>query len=294
MEKHKLAWIGLGRMGVPMARNLLPAAAVLKIFNRNASRMETLLRDGAVAARSPREAAEGSDIVFTMVADDAALESVTLGPDGALGAMKPGSILIDMSTVSPEISQKIAAAAQDKEVLYLCAPVSGSVAMAEGAKLTVLVSGPAPAIEKCAPLFGLMAAKQFVVGGGGEARVLKLSLNLMIGASAAMLGEALTLSEKAGLDWDVLLEVVANSAVASPFVHYKTGQLKSRDFSPMFMAHQMAKDFGLIAKAASDMGVSLPMADKVSRYWREMVRRGLGDLDFIACLKIVEQDSGLG
>ena len=166
--------------------------------------------------------------------------------------------------------------------------------MAESAKLTVLVSGPKHAIDRCAPLFGLLAANQFTVGGGGEARVLKLSLNLMIGASAAMLGEALTLSEKAGLDWDVLLEVVANSAIASPFVQYKTGQLKSRDFSPMFMASQMAKDFGLIAKAAGDMGVSLPVADKVARYWREMERRGLGDLDFIACLKIVEQDSGIG
>jgi len=293
MEKQRLAWIGLGRMGVPMARNLLPAAAPLKIFNRNASRMNALAQAGATPAASPREAAEASDIVFTMVADDAALENVTLGDDGALGAMKPGSVLIDMSTVSPEISQKIATAAAAKHVAYLCAPVSGSVAMAESAKLTVLVSGPKDAIDRGAPLFGLLAAKQFAVGGHGEARVLKLSLNLMIGASAAMLGEALTLSEKAGLDWNVLLEVVANSAIASPFVQYKAGQLKSRDFSPMFMASQMAKDFGLIAKAATEMGVALPMADKVARYWREMERRGLGDLDFIACLKIVEQDSGI-
>ena len=116
MEKQRLAWIGLGRMGLPMARNLLPAAAPLKIFNRNASRMDALAQAGATPAGSQRQAAEASDIVFTMVADDAALESVTLGSEGVLGAMKPGSVLIDMSTVSPDISRKIAAAAAAKNI----------------------------------------------------------------------------------------------------------------------------------------------------------------------------------
>jgi 3-hydroxyisobutyrate dehydrogenase len=138
-----------------------------------------------------------------------------------------------------------------------------------------------------------MSAKQFTVGDAHQARILKLSLNLMIGTSAAMLAEALTLSEKAGVAWDVLLDVVANSALASPFVQYKAGQLRNRDFSPMFMAQQMAKDFHLLAEAGHDLDVPMPVADQVARYWDAMMQRGLGEEDFIACLKIVEQDADL-
>src|SRR5581483_9329141 len=242
-DRHRIAWIGLGRMGLPMAGHLLPVAAPLKVFNRSGARAEPLTAQGAVAAATVFDAAADSDVVFTMVADDAALEHVTLGPHGALVAMKKGSVLVDMSTVSPAISQKIGAAAAAREIAYLCAPVSGSTAMAETAKLTILVSGPQEAIARCEPLFARLSAKCFTVGTAHEARFVKLSLNLMIGTSAAMLAEALTLSEKAGVAWDVLLDVVANSALASPFVQYKAGQLRHRDFSPMFMAHQMAKDF---------------------------------------------------
>lgn len=292
--KLKIAWVGLGRMGVPMAKNLLPLAAPLKVFNRSAERAAPLAAAGAVVASSARDAAKDSDIVFTMVADDKALEAVTTGPDGILAVMQAGSILVDMSTVSPALSLRLAEAAAARKIGYLCAPVSGSVAMAESAKLTLLVSGAAADIARCGPCFSRLTAKQYVVGPGNQARTLKLALNLMIGASAAMLGEALTLAEKSGIDWNILLEVVANSAIASPFVQYKVGQLKTRDFTPMFMAHQMAKDFGLISDAAAAEGVSLPVAAKVGDYWQEMMKRGLGELDFIACLRVVEQDAGLG
>src|SRR5690349_3219332 len=121
-DRLRIAWIGLGRMGLPMARNLLPMAAPLKLFNRNGARAASLTAQGAVLAASPAEAAKDSDIVFTMIADDGALEAVTTAPDGALTTMVPGSVLIDMSTVSPEASLKVAAAAKARGVFYLCAP----------------------------------------------------------------------------------------------------------------------------------------------------------------------------
>ncbi len=289
-----VGWIGLGKMGDPMARNLVEAGVPLTVYNRNRERSRALESLGAAVADNPRSLAGSVDVVISMVSDDAALEAVSFGPDGAFTVMAPGSIFIDMSTVSPALSAAVAEAATAADIRYLRAPVSGSVALAAAATLTVLVSGPRDTYKECLPLFEAMSAKQYHVGSGEEARVLKLSLNMMVGITAAMIGEALAFGEGGGMDWEQMLEVIANSAVASPLVGYKVAPLKARDFSPAFTASQMAKDFDLALAAARDANVPMPITALVRQFWSAMDAAGKGELDFFAYVTLLEELAGLG
>ena len=289
-----VGWIGLGKMGAPMAGNLVKAGVPLSVHNRTRKRTHDLEGAGAAIADSVAALAGSTDVVISMVSDDHALEAVSLGPDGAFAAMAPGAIFIDMSTVSPTASARIAEAAEAKGIAYLRAPVSGSVALAETATLTILVSGPRDAYDQCVALFEAMGAKNYHVGTGEQARVLKLSLNMMVGITAAMMGEALAFGEGGGLDWEQMLEVIGNSAVASPLVGYKVGPLKARDFTPAFTASQMAKDFDLALAAAKDTNVPMPITALVRQFWTTMDATGKGELDFFAYVTLLEEMAGLG
>ena len=285
----RLGWIGLGKMGQPMALNLLKAGAPLTVYNRNRERSKPLLAAGAREADSPRAVGMASDLVFTMVADDQALQEVALGPRGAVGGLRPGALLIDMSTVSPAVSSVIATVCRDSGVGYVRAPVSGSVSFARAGKLTVLASGSHEDVEQCRPYFEHLARKTFYVGEQEAARTLKLVLNMMVGTTAAMLGEALALGKQAGLDWSSMIEVVGESVVASPLVSYKLPLLAERDFTAAFEARLMAKDFDLLLDVADLHGVAMPIAVDVRNYWRSMIELGMGDLDFSACVVVAER-----
>lgn len=288
-----IGWIGLGKMGVPMAQNLLTVGAPLCVYNRTPERTHDLADDGATVSDSVHALAGSVEVLISMVSDDAALDAVSIGPYGAFHAMAPGSIYIDMSTVSPAVSAKVAEAAKEKGIRYLRAPVSGSVALAEAATLTILVSGPRDAYDECLPIFEAMSAKQYHVGLAEEARVLKLSLNMMVGITAAMMGEALAFGEGGGMDWDQMLEIISNSAVASPLVGYKVAPLKARDFTPAFSASQMAKDFDLALDAAKENGVQMPVTELVRKFWGEMEASGKGELDFFAYVTLLEEMAGI-
>ena len=288
-----VGWIGLGKMGDPMARNLVKAGVPLTVYNRSPDRTRGLEGEGAAVADSLQALAGPVDVVISMVSDDHALEAVSFGPDGAFAAMAPGAIFIDMSTVSPALSARVAEAAEAKGIRYLRAPVSGSVALAEAATLTILVSGPRDAYDQCLPLFEAMGAKCYHVGNGEEARVLKLSLNMMVGITAAMMGEALAFGDGGGMDWEQMLEVIGNSAVASPLVGYKVGPLKARDFTPAFTASQMGKDFDLALEAAKDTNVPMPITTLVRQFWTTMGATGKGELDFFAYVTVLEEMAGL-
>jgi 3-hydroxyisobutyrate dehydrogenase-like beta-hydroxyacid dehydrogenase len=288
-----VGWIGLGKMGAPMAGNLAKAGIPLTVYNRTRERTRGLESAGAAVAESPKALAGSVDVVITMVSDDSGLEAVSFGPGGAFADMAPGAVFVDMSTVSPALSARVAEAAAAKGIRYLRAPVSGSVALAAAATLTILVSGPRDAYDQCLPLFEAMGAKQYHVGAGEEARVLKLSLNMMVGITAAMMGEALAFGEGGGMDWDQMLEIIGNSAVASPLVGYKVGPLKARDFTPAFTAAQMAKDFDLALEAAKDTNVPMPITALVRQFWTTMGATGKGELDFFAYVTLLEEMAGL-
>jgi 3-hydroxyisobutyrate dehydrogenase-like beta-hydroxyacid dehydrogenase len=289
----RIGWIGLGKMGAPMARHLQGAGHDLNVHNRTAAKADQLVAAGATYAVRAVDAAQGADVVFSMLADDAALRAALLGPQGVIAAMKKGAVLVEMSTVSPAISSELDAACQARGLGYLRAPVSGSVAFAEGAKLTVLASGPLAVYNAVLPLLQAFSARQVHVGTGCEARVMKLSLNMMVGLTAAMLGEALALGQKNGLSRDVMLDVIGASAVTSPLITYKLAMLRNRDYAAAFEARMMAKDFDLALAAAQGSGVPMPLTAQVREGYGAMIAHGDGEADFFKYVELAASLAGL-
>ena len=280
-------------MGVPMAGNLLKAGFALTVYNRSPG-SEVALRDaGAKIAESPAALAPGMNIIISMTSDDSALAEVTSGAQGAFGAAARGTLFIDMSTVSPDISAEVAARAAEAGIHYLRAPVSGGVALAVAGTLTVLASGAQADFDKALPLFDTMAKKSFHVGEAEEARYIKLALNMMAGMTAAMMNEALVFAERGGASCDIILDVMGESAIASPLVGYKIEPMRKRDFSPTFSTKQMAKDFNLLLEAAKSTDTPLPLAAFVRQVWSSMIASGLGEEDFLAYVKTMEALSGM-
>ncbi len=290
-EKPTIGWIGLGKMGVPMASHLRAAGFALTVHNRSPG-PEAALRDaGADVAASPSDVAASAGIIVSMISDDAALG--TDGATGIFGAAAPGALYIDMSTVSPDMSARVAARAAECGIGYLRAPVSGGVALAVAGTITVLASGARDDYERAKPVFDAMAKKSFYVGGAEEARYIKLALNMMVGTTGAMMSEALVFAERGGAARDTILDVMGESAIASPLVGYKLEPLRQRNFAPTFSARQMAKDFDLLLGAARRTDTPLPLSAMVRQMWSSMIAAGSGEEDFIAYVKTMETLSGM-
>lgn len=289
----KVGFIGLGTMGQPMAGRLLEAGFPLTVWNRTKAKTEELAKKGAKVADSPKEVAAQSDIIISMISDGPALKDIAFGDNGVLAGAKPGSIFIDMSTVDPESSAEVAKASEAKGVKMLRAPVSGSTVLASGGKLTIFASGDKKAYDECQDVFGAMGQKMFHVGTGDEARYLKLVLNMMVGTTLQMLAEALTFGEKAGLQWEQLLEIIGNSVVASPLVGYKIGPLAKRSFAPAFTVSMMAKDFDLALQAGQKVGAPMPTIALVRQFLGMLQATGKGDLDFSALVLQMEEVAGI-
>ena len=227
-KKH-LGWIGVGKMGTPMSTNLLKAGYKLTVFDIVPAAMKALVDQGANPAESPLEIAAQADIIISMIPDDPALEEISTGSQGIFQGAKPGMIYIDMSTVSPATSARVAKAAEKKGVQYLRAPVSGSTGSAPGATLTILASGPREAFDQCRAIFDKLGQKVFHVGPGDQARYLKLLVNMMVGITSAMTAEALVFGKRGGIEWEQMIDIINNSVVASPLIGFKVQLLKERD-----------------------------------------------------------------
>jgi 3-hydroxyisobutyrate dehydrogenase-like beta-hydroxyacid dehydrogenase len=290
-DKQKIGWIGLGKMGIPMSQNLLKAGYPLTVYNRTKEKTKEV--EGAKVADSPKALAADADVVISMISDDPVLEAVSSGADGAFAGAKSGAIFIDMSTVSPAASARVAAAADNKGIKYLRAPVSGSTALAQAGTLTIFASGPKDAYEQCVDIFGAMGQKSFHVGNAEEARYLKLVLNMMVGLTSAMAAEALTFGEAGGMDWSTMIEIVNNSVVASPLVGYKAQMLKDRNYAPAFTAAQMAKDFDIALETGRDTNVPMPLTSMARQFLGTMKATGKGDLDFFGYVTLLEEMAGL-
>lgn len=292
-EKQSIGWIGLGKMGIPMSQNLVKEGYSLTVYNRSTEKTKELADVGAQVADSPKDAAAASDIIISMISDDAVLEAVSTGPGGAFEGAKEGSIYIDMSTVSPQASARVAAAAEAKGIKYLRAPVSGSTVLATAGTLTIFASGPADAYEQCVELFEIMGQKSFHVGTAEEARYLKLVLNMMVGLTSAMTAEALVFGEKGGMDWEKMIDIVNASVVASPLVGYKAQMLKDRNYTAAFTASQMAKDFDIALDTGKAMDLPMPLTSIVRQFYGTMKATGKGELDFFAYVKMLEELGGI-
>lgn len=289
-----VGFIGIGKMGLPMSVLVAKAGFAVTAFDQSAARIDEARAQRIAIAASPAEAVSGKAAVITSLPDDAALRGALLGSAGLIAAMAQGAVLIETSTVSVDASAEVAAAAQARGIAYLRAPVSGNASIVHTGALTCFVSGPKDAFESAKPLFAAFTRAQTYLGPAEEARYAKLSVNLMIAVSAAMMAESLALARKGGIAWQDILKVLDDSAVASPMVKYKTAPLRTRDFESTFSCRQMAKDLDLILGAGHAVGVPLQLAAQVRETYGALVAQGDGDTDFIATVKHLERLSGLG
>lgn len=281
---QRIGWIGAGKMGGPMIRNLTRRGIAVAVTEPSRAQLDEVLAAGATEAADHA----GADIVFATLPNDRVLTDVAFGSEGRPGlidTLTPGSAFVEMSTVSPACSTRVAAALNEAGVLFLRAPLSGSTALAEQAALTVLASGDAAAWTRAQPYFGLMSSRQFYLGAGEEARFMKLVLNTLVGATAQVLAEALALGASGGLSRADMMNVIGESAVASPLLKYKSDAIVSGDYTAAFSISQMIKDFTLISDAARDRRVPLLTTSLILEIYRTAANAGLQDEDFFALVK---------
>jgi 3-hydroxyisobutyrate dehydrogenase-like beta-hydroxyacid dehydrogenase len=293
-QAQAVAWIGVGKMGLPIAGRMVEAGIRVTGYDPGQQRMALAQQLGLQTANSAADAAANHLIIFTSLPDDAALRSVVLGPDGLLNRLTRGAVLVETSTVSAEISAEVGVAAEASGVTYLRAPVSGNAAIAHTGALTCFVSGPRNAFDAVQPVLATFTRAQTYLGVAEEARFAKLAVNLMIAVSAGMMAESLALARKGGISWPDILKVLDDSAIASPMVKYKTPPLATRNFESTFSCRQMAKDLDLIIGAGHHVGVPLQLAAQVREIYGSLIAQGDGESDFIATVRHVERLSGLG
>jgi 3-hydroxyisobutyrate dehydrogenase-like beta-hydroxyacid dehydrogenase len=277
----KVAFLGLGRMGSHMGGRLIDAGHDLVVWNRSKEKAEPLAERGARVAATPREAAEGAEVVITMVADDAALRDVVLGTDGVAEGMKAGAVLVDMSTVGPAALRELRDALREG-VDLVDAPVLGSVPQAESGELKIFVGSAEGLFERLRPILEAMGAPRRV-GELGAGASLKLVVNSTLGAVMAAVGEALALAGALGVDEEAALETLEGSYVGG-VVKSKRHLIEGQEGEVHFALRLAAKDLRLVTEAAERAGIRLQAAEAIRRIFEEAVEVGLGDADYGAVI----------
>jgi 3-hydroxyisobutyrate dehydrogenase len=285
----KLGFVGVGKMGLPMASHLLKAGHAVAACDAVPALVAAAVARGATAAAAPADAARGAEVVFSSLPDDAALRRVALGADGVFAGAKPGTVFVDTSTVSPAVSAEVAKGAAEKGMKYLRVTVSGNNRMAEAAALTVMASGERAVYDRCRPLLALFGPTQYYTGDAEQARTLKLVVNHMVYANIGGLAEALAMGSRGGLDWEQMIDVIGASAIGSPLLKAKGPALKGRDFSATFTCLQARKDLGLIRDAAAASGVPAPLAAILAGLIEDCIAHGNAQEDYAAMIKAVER-----
>ena len=276
-----VAFLGLGRMGLPMAVNLTKAGHDVTVWNRTASKADDFAAEnGARSAATPREAAAAADLVVTMLADDATLTAAHHGPDGIQAGVRAGSVVIDMSTVSPETIVALAAELDTLGCTLIDAPVSGSVAAATAASLTIMAGGTSDAVERARPVLEAMGSTVVHLGESGRGSVMKLCVNAIVHSLNGAVSEALVLAERSGIPRERAYSIFMNSAVAAPFVHYRQQAFEKPGEVPVaFRLELAAKDLRLAKEAAARAGAQLPQTATNLAVLEQAVEAGYADLD---------------
>jgi 3-hydroxyisobutyrate dehydrogenase-like beta-hydroxyacid dehydrogenase len=291
----RVGFVGLGRMGLPMARNLARAGHEVAAYNRTRSRAEALAEAGGRAVDTPAEAASGAEVVVTMLADDAAVEAVTLGEDGILGALRPGAVHLGMSTVGVALSRRLAEAHRSAGQGYVAAPVFGRPEAAEGAKLWVVAAGAPEAVDRCEPVFDAVGQGMFRVGEEPEkANVVKLAGNFMLAGMIEALGEAMALGRRHGVEAPKLLEVLTSTLFNLPVYRNYGGMIAEGRFEPAGFALRLGlKDVRLVLDAADEAAVPMPLASLAHDHFLSGVARGWGELDWAGMGRVIAENAGL-
>jgi 3-hydroxyisobutyrate dehydrogenase len=257
--KPQLGFLGLGAMGSRLAMRLLKAGYPLTVYDRTHEKAQPLAQLGARTAATPAEVAATSTVVFTSLADDAAVEAVLQGPDGAFAGAHPGTTFIEMSTILPTTSRALAAAAHARGMHLLDVAISGSTPLVETGAITLLAGGERDVYERCLPLLTALTQRCFYMGPSGMGTTMKLVVNALLGVGMQALGEALALGEKAGLDKDRLLDVLGETTLISPRQKLALENVRRGEYPVTFALRLMHKDYGLILNEAAALHVPMPM-----------------------------------
>lgn len=274
-----VGWIGVGAMGLPICRNLLKGGCEVVVYDRLPERIGQAMAAGATGADSVRQVAQRCDLLFSMVYDDQAFEAIVSGPDGVLAGLRPGSLYVDMSTVSPRVSAEMAALLARHGVRYLRAPVSGSVGLAETGELTVLVSGDESDHQACLPILQLFSRAQTWQGPGEAARVIKLVVNALLVGSTVLIGEALALGESAGLSRETLVDAINASIVGSRHYAARAEALKHRRYGQAGPLNLVAKDMDLALGLDTGADLELPLLRYAKSRVGAFIEQGQGDVE---------------
>src|SRR5580693_3592014 len=291
-EKDKLGFIGIGYMGRPIARRLLEAGFKLTAYDRDRSKAEELSQYGGVVAGSVAELSSGCDVLISCLPNDEIVMNVSNGADGVFASARSGSLVIDMSTVYPETSKTLARLGVERGVDVLDVTMSGSTPVAEQGALVLFGGGARGRFDAAESIFRAIARKYFHVGPSGSGATMKLVVNSLLGIGMQAIAEAVALGEKAGLDRNRLLEVLAQTAVVSPAHVGKLQRATNNDYSPQFPLRLMNKDFGLILKLAAAVGAQMPAAKAALQVNAAQLMPG-NEQDFSAVILQMEQQAHL-
>ena len=284
-----VAFLGLGIMGSRMAANLCRAGFQVTAWNRTRARAEELAAaHGATVAETPAAASAAAEATITMVVDSPEVEAVLFGPDGAAQGMRPGALAIDMSTIAPSASRRIARRLAERGVDFLDAPVTGSSPKAEAGTLTIMAGGERTSFERALPLFDAMGELAVHAGPQGHGSMVKLLNNTVAAVNAAALAEAIVLGERAGLDLDALVRVTGAGSGASAMLELKAGPMRRRDFAPLFKLEHMLKDVRHCLAEARELGLELPMAARAEELYAAAAQGGAGERDFAGVIQALE------
>ena len=288
-----LGYVGLGVMGGRMADRLLSKGHTVIGYNRTRDKAQWLIDRGLKWADTPREVAQAADAVFVMVTDSAALDAVTRGPDGILAGLGPGTLVIDMSTVSPAMSRSVAAQVRERGADMVDAPPSGSVLTLEQGKLSMMVGGTRAAFDRVKPLLEDIGPKVTHVGDQGLAVSMKIATNLSLAVQMLAFSEGVLLAEKSGIDRKTAVEVLTNSVIASPMVQYRGPMVLGLPEQAWFNVTMMQKDMTLALEMGRRLSVPLPTTAVTNEFLTAARGAGLADKDFAAMFHLLAQLSGV-
>lgn len=290
----KIAWVGLGIMGSPMAENLIKAGYPVTGFTLEQDKLDRLAKNGGTAASSIAEAVKDADVVITMVPADPQVKSVMLGEDGVIAHARQGATVIDMSSITPQTSIAVAEAAAQagKDLKVLDAPVSGGEAGAVEAVLSIMVGGEQADFDRVKPVFDTLGKTVILCGPHGAGQTVKAANQLIVAVNIEACAEAVVFLEKSGVDLDAALDVLAGGLAGSTVLDRKKENFKKRDFKPGFRIDLHHKDMGIVSDAARSVGAALPVGAVVANLVASLRAQGDGGLDHSALLRGVERLSG--
>jgi 2-hydroxy-3-oxopropionate reductase len=283
-----IGFIGLGIMGKPMSTNLINAGYTLVVHNRSRPAVKEIVALGAKEAFSGREVASQSEVVITMLPDSPDVEAVALGPDGVLETMQPGGLYIDMSTIAPTVSKKIAEIGAQKGVAVLDAPVSGGDVGARNATLSIMVGGPPEAFDRALPIFQVLGKNIVLCGEAGAGQTVKACNQIMVALQLEAMGEALVLGMKAGVDPTKIVQVLSGGLARCGVLENRGLRVVNRDFQPGFRVRLHYKDLGIALATARAYDVPLPVTSLVHEMFKALRLQGRGELDHSAIVTYLE------